>query len=119
VALSLSAAGLDRAGAAQGCEGGVAVESVWVTVGGDEQLRGAVDADAGSLDEFRHGAVNEFADESVKVDYFQVELEPAATEADEGCVHASGWGELAAEGGELQEALDAQVVAQGLVGSDE
>jgi hypothetical protein len=63
--------------------------------------------------------VNEFADESVKVDYFQVELEPATTEAGERCVHASGWGELAAEGGELQQALDAQVVAQGLVGSDE
>jgi hypothetical protein len=32
---------------------------------------------------------------------------------------AAGWGELAAEGGELQQALDAHVIAQGLVGSDE
>ena len=75
-------------------------------------MSGAVDSDAGSLDEFRHGAADGVADESVEFDDLLVELEPAATEAGERCVHATGWGELAAQGGELEQAFDARVVAR-------
>jgi hypothetical protein len=51
VALSLLAACLDGAGSAERGEGRVAVQAVGVAAGGDGQLRGGVDADAGALDE--------------------------------------------------------------------
>lgn len=61
----------------------------------------------------------EAADEPVQSQGPLVELEPAASEASQRCVHAVAGRKLAAADGELEQALDSPLVAQVLVGADE
>lgn len=118
VSVRLPAAGLDWADTAERGEGCVAMEPLGVPSGCDEELGGAVDPDSRSLDQRGSGAVDEITDHPIELKNLLVKLQPSPTEAGQRGMLAVDRGELAASGGQLQQALYAHLVAKLLVGAD-
>ena len=119
VPLGLPGARFDRADSAERGEGGVAGEPVGVAAGGDEQLRGAVDADAGALEQLGRDLLDEDSDLDVEVADFVVEVEPAPAEAAQRALSGGGGVQSGAGAGPLPAAAGAQPQAQVLGAVDE
>jgi hypothetical protein len=81
VAGGAAGAGGDRGGAADPCESGLAVQTVDVLAGGDEELTGALGADREELDRSRGGERDESFELLVELSDLALELAGTSSEA--------------------------------------